>query len=138
MLTKPYAPALLAVDVRATEVSTFVNTMEPPGTTAPVGSRITPLIDAVETWAFAEPARNRSRRLRMPNICMPGSKLPPSLTKLRAQLFIPPPKVPPIRSYLARPYLDLVQLPLKYLPFWTSCATYNPDYPGTCVVLSDC
>src|SRR5271170_6586638 len=92
MLTKPYAPALLAVDVRWTEVSTFVNRMEAPGITAPVGSRITPLIDAVETWALAEPARNRSRRPRMPSLCMPGSKLSPSLTKLRAQLFIPPPQ----------------------------------------------
>ena len=53
MLRKTYSPEPLDTDVCSTEVSTLGRTMVAPGITAPLGSRITPFTEAVETWALA-------------------------------------------------------------------------------------
>src|ERR1700728_583829 len=75
MLRITYSPALLETEVCSTDVSTLCSTMAAPEITDPLGSRITPFTEAVETWALAEPARSKSVRLRKPAKRRPGIKL---------------------------------------------------------------
>src|ERR1700743_1051521 len=81
MLRKTYSPEPFDTAVCSTEVSTLARTMLAPGITDPLGSRITPFTLADESWAFADPARSKKRKLSKPVVRMPGRKLPACLEK---------------------------------------------------------
>jgi hypothetical protein len=83
-----YAPELLETDWCWTEVAVFCNTIVAPEITAPLGSRMTPFTEAVETWAPAEPANRRRRSPTKHGLYIPGSRATICLAKLCAELVI--------------------------------------------------
>src|SRR5579863_640583 len=76
MLRRTYAPALFETELCSTEVSMLCSTIVAPGIAAPLGSRITPFTEAVETWAPAEHERARRSRISRLAKRIPRSRLP--------------------------------------------------------------